>query len=70
MALSPGLARWLITQGHDAVHAANLGLHSAPDTDIIARFSHVLGVLSETDIVQSIIAVDRDRIRRRRLPIV
>lgn len=37
MALSPALARWLQGQGHDAVHAAAIGLARAPDTDIIAR---------------------------------
>jgi predicted nuclease of predicted toxin-antitoxin system len=115
MALSPALARWLNGAGHDAVHAVDIGLHRAPDTDIIARakqeartvvtadldyprllalahavepsvilfrrgdwsdadvvrrLSEVLASLSESDIVQSILVVDRDRVRRRRLPIV
>ena len=37
MALSPALAQWLQSQGHDAVHAAQLGLARTPDTDIMAR---------------------------------
>jgi predicted nuclease of predicted toxin-antitoxin system len=37
MALSPHLAQWLLSQGHDAVHAAAINLARAPDTDIIAR---------------------------------
>jgi predicted nuclease of predicted toxin-antitoxin system len=37
MPLSPGLAQWLSDQGHDAVHAGNLGLQRAQDSDIIAR---------------------------------
>jgi predicted nuclease of predicted toxin-antitoxin system len=37
MPLSPSLATWLSQQGHDAVHATDLGLHTAADTDIIAR---------------------------------
>lgn len=37
MPLSPSLAAWLSQQGHDAVHAASLGLHTAADSDIIAR---------------------------------
>ena len=37
MALSPALAQWLRSQGHDAVHAAQLGLARAPDIDIIAH---------------------------------
>jgi predicted nuclease of predicted toxin-antitoxin system len=37
MPLSPGLFRWLGERGHDAVHAANLGLERAPDTTILER---------------------------------
>ena len=37
MALSPALADWLVTQGHDAVHASALGLARAPDPEIIER---------------------------------
>ena len=37
MPLSPGLAAWLIGQGHDAVHAVELGLSGAPDVVILAR---------------------------------
>jgi predicted nuclease of predicted toxin-antitoxin system len=37
MPLSPALAAWLRGQGYDALHAAELGLHRAPDTDIMAR---------------------------------
>jgi predicted nuclease of predicted toxin-antitoxin system len=114
MPLSPALARWLTSQGHDAAHAADLNIQRAPDADIIARARHeartlitadldfprllalaevtepslilfrhgnwseseviarlsdVLAGLSETDIAQSILVVDRDRVRRRRLPI-
>jgi predicted nuclease of predicted toxin-antitoxin system len=112
--LSPTLAGWLNIQGHDAVHAVDLGLHRAADTEIIARanldarivvtaaldyprllalaqatepslllfrrgdcceaeviarLSNLLAGLSEADIAQSILVVDRDRVRRRRLPI-
>jgi predicted nuclease of predicted toxin-antitoxin system len=114
MPLSPVLAAWLREQGHDAVHAAELGLNRASDadliaraqeqyrtivtadldyprllalarltdpslilfregdwsdTDVIARMGDVFRSLSTTDIAQSILVVDRDRIRRRRLPI-
>src|SRR5947209_304812 len=37
MPLSPTLAAWLRDQGYDAVHVSELGLHRAPDTDIMAR---------------------------------
>ncbi|MBN1343246.1 MAG: DUF5615 family PIN-like protein [Phycisphaerae bacterium] len=37
MPLSPALAQWLIQQGHDAVHAADLGLDTAEDRKIIER---------------------------------
>ena len=115
MALSPALAHWLQANGHDAVHAATVGLDRASDTeiiarasaeartvitadldyprllalaratapslilfrggnwsdaDIIARMAETLGALSETDIEGSILVVERDRLRRRRLPIL
>jgi predicted nuclease of predicted toxin-antitoxin system len=37
MALSPTLARWLQDQGHDALHAAAIGLARSPDAEIMAR---------------------------------
>ena len=37
MPLAPGLATWLVEQGHDAVHARQLGLDRAPDTEILER---------------------------------
>ena len=37
MPLSPSLAYWLDTQGHDAVHAGEIGMHRATDTEIIER---------------------------------
>ncbi len=37
MPLSPAVAAWLVDQGHDAVHAADLGLHRASDSEIIDR---------------------------------
>jgi len=37
MPLSPALATWPAQQGHDAVHAGDLGLHRAADEMIIAR---------------------------------
>lgn len=114
MPLAPALAAWLTEQGHDAVHAADLKLDRAADSDIIgraqldgrtivtadldyprllalgqkvnpslilfrdgdwgdseviARMSAVLNTLSEHDVEQSIIVVERHRVRRRRLPI-
>jgi predicted nuclease of predicted toxin-antitoxin system len=36
MALSPDLAIWLRSQGHDAVHAAELALNRAADTEILS----------------------------------
>jgi predicted nuclease of predicted toxin-antitoxin system len=111
---SPTLAAWLAERGHDAVHAAHLGLHRATDIAIMARAKHeartvvtidldyprllavarasepslilfrhgdwsnaevrkrlgeILAALTEADVVGSIIVVDRDRVRRRRLPI-
>jgi predicted nuclease of predicted toxin-antitoxin system len=39
------------------------------DEDVIARMEPILRVLTEAEIAQSIIVVDRDRVRRRRLPL-
>lgn len=114
MPLSPALADWLTADGHDAVHAAALGLHRAADEVIVARakqeqrtvvtadldyprllalacatepspilfrngdwseaevltrMAEVLATLDETEIARSILVVERDRLRRRRLPI-
>lgn len=35
MPLSPQLARWLADNGHDAVHALEIGLDRAPDSEIV-----------------------------------
>jgi predicted nuclease of predicted toxin-antitoxin system len=114
MPLSPSLATWLSEQGHDAVHAASLGLHIAPDTAIIVRardegriiitadldyprllalagasepslilfrggdwserevrdrLAAIQHAISAADLRQSILTIDRTRVRRRRLPI-
>jgi predicted nuclease of predicted toxin-antitoxin system len=114
MPLPPAIAAWLAGRGFDAVHATDLGLYRAPDSEIIARAKQeartivtidldyprllaiarsvepslilfrngdwteaevrnrldaILSTLSADDIAQSIIVVDRDRVRRRRLPI-
>ena len=39
------------------------------EADVIARMAAVLAALAESEIVQSIIVVERDRVRRRRLPL-
>lgn len=114
MPLSPTLAGWLRDQGHDAVHAVDLGLARAPDTEVLARakeqdrtivtadldyprllaltqsersglilfrdgdwrdaeivkrMADLLRLLPESDLARSVIVVERDRIRRRKLPI-
>ena len=114
MPVTPEAALHLGRGGHDAVHAASVGLASASDAeileaarrerrvvvtadldyprllaiaraaepslilfrdgdwseaDVIARMSDILRTLTEVDIAQSIIVVDRRRVRRRRLPI-
>jgi|SRR5690349_22274467 len=114
MPLSPALAARLNASGHDAVHAASLGLDRAADSEIIARaksdartiitadldyprllaiaqtsepsvilfrngdwsesdvgarLEELLATMSDEDITQSIIVIDRDRVRRRRLPL-
>jgi predicted nuclease of predicted toxin-antitoxin system len=115
MPLSPELATWLRSSGHDAVHAGEIGLDRASDVEIIQaaiaaaqtivtadldyprllataglkspslilfrdgnwtdaevvqRMDDVLRMLSESEVAQSIIVVERNRLRRRRLPVV
>lgn len=114
MPLSPALAAWLREQGHDALHAAELAPHRAPDSEImtrakqeertivaadldypqllataqatdpsvilfrdgdwseaeiVRRMAEVLAALTETDVEQSIVVIEKMRVRRRRLPL-
>lgn len=39
------------------------------EADVIARMAQVLAALTEADIAQSIIVIEKDRLRRRRLPL-
>ncbi|MCA6115692.1 DUF5615 family PIN-like protein [Bradyrhizobium sp. WSM 1738] len=50
MPLSPALAAWLVDQGHDAVHATDLGLHLAPDSEIVARAKHEARTIITADL--------------------
>ncbi len=113
MPLSPSLARWLSGQGHDAVHAGEIGLALSPDIlilqrardeqrtiitadldfprllalsaasepslilfrggnwsdgDVVKRIGQLLAAYSADDLISCIIVVDRNRIRRRKLP--
>ena len=39
------------------------------EAEVVARLADVLSALNETEIAQSVIVVERDRVRRRRLPL-
>jgi predicted nuclease of predicted toxin-antitoxin system len=114
MALSPALAQWLGSQGHDAVHAGSLGLALAPDTVIMAsakqdgrvivtadldysrilaltaadgpavilfrggdwkedqaidRLSAAMAIIPEDQLANSLVVIEKSRIRRRALPL-
>jgi predicted nuclease of predicted toxin-antitoxin system len=114
MPLSPALAAWLRSRGHDAVHASEQGLNRArdidimerakreertvitvdldyprllalargtdpslilfrggnwSDADIVARVDEIMRSLTIADIARSIVVVERNRVRRRKLPI-
>jgi len=73
-------ARTVITADLDYPHLLAMARATEPsvilfrdgnwsDRDVLDRMSDVLSALSENDIAQSIIVVDRERIRRRRLPL-
>ena len=69
MPLSPELGIWLESMGHDAVHAVELGLGQAPDTEILEAASNDGRVVVHAELPRSIVVVDRQKIRRRNLPI-
>jgi predicted nuclease of predicted toxin-antitoxin system len=114
MPLSPDLATWLAENGHEAVHAVELGLYRASDstilerarkdervvvtadldyprilaltqsqgpglilfrggnyseTESVARLRRVLDTVNPEELPHSIVVIEKDRIRRRRLPI-
>ena len=114
MPLSPELARWLRTEGHDAVHASDVGLYQASDKEILTvaasqsrviitadldypRLLATLGAtypglillrggnyseeeslecvrrvlmsVAQNDLPKSIVVVERERVRRRPLPV-
>jgi len=50
MPLSPVLALWLVEKGHDAVHAAEIGMQTAPDTAIIERAKQEARTLITADL--------------------
>lgn len=114
MPLSPLLATWLVGHGHDAVHAASVGLATSSDSHIIdvarrerrtivtadldyprllatarstepslilfrggnwseadvrTRMAMLLSSFETNEIENSILVVERERIRRRHLPL-
>ncbi|MBI5166923.1 MAG: DUF5615 family PIN-like protein, partial [candidate division NC10 bacterium] len=50
MPLSPELAVWLVRQGHDAVHALEVGLDRASDAAILERARNEQRVLVTADL--------------------
>ncbi len=54
MPVSPQLSAWLKQEGHDAVHASEIGLHKAKDKDIaeIARKQSRIIITADLDFPQ------------------
>lgn len=50
MPLSPELALWLVRQGHDAVHAIELGLAHASDAVVLERARNEQRVVVTADL--------------------
>lgn len=114
MPLSPELVNWLVREGHDAVHALEMGLGQTSDAAIleharneqrvlitadldyprllalvqaespglilfrggnyseqeaVERLRRVLERISTEELPKSIVVIEKERIRRRRLPI-
>jgi len=73
-------ARLVITADLDYPRLLALGQATEPgmilfrhgnwsEAEVIARLTDVLAILPESEITQSILVIDKDRIRRRRLPL-
>ena len=73
-------ARTVVTAGLDYPHLLAMARATEPsvilfrdgewsEAEVIERVAEVLAALTEKDIEQSIIVVERDRVRRRRLPL-
>ncbi|HHT9155491.1 MAG TPA: DUF5615 family PIN-like protein [Candidatus Tripitaka sp. YC43] len=114
MPLSPAVALWLVKQGHDAIHASQVGLDRASDLtileyaergqqvvitadldyprllallqaegpglilfrrgnyseqEIIERLKKTLERVQEAELSNSVIVIEKGRVRRRRLPL-
>ena len=54
MPVSPGLAKWLNENGHDAVHASDVGLHKTKDKGILheARKENRVVITADLDFPQ------------------
>jgi predicted nuclease of predicted toxin-antitoxin system len=50
MPLSPELAVWLVRQGHDAIHAVDVGLDRASDAEILERARNEQRVVVTADL--------------------
>ena len=50
MALSPQMALWLRSQGHDAAHASELELNRAPDTAVLQTATEQHRVIITADL--------------------
>jgi predicted nuclease of predicted toxin-antitoxin system len=81
LALARDEGRTIITADLDYPRLLALGRSSGPslilfrdgvwtDVEVIERMAELLGALTAAEIEQSIVVIERHRIRRRRLPIV
>ena len=50
MALSPDLAIWLRSHGHDAVHASEIAMNRAPDTEILSTALEQVRIVITADL--------------------
>ena len=50
MPLAPALARWLIDEGHDAVHASDIGMAKATDAEVLGRAKEETRTLITADL--------------------
>jgi predicted nuclease of predicted toxin-antitoxin system len=62
MPVSPGVVTWLVGEGHDAVHAADVGLGTASDREVLDRAAaeRRIVVTADTDFPQ-LLALSRAR---------
>ena len=69
MPLSPKVAQWLRTEDHDALHASDLSIGNYSEAESLDCIPRALRRIRLDELPKCIVVVDREKIRRRWLPV-